>query len=511
MWPDDSKATNQHSLNRVEIVEHQADDGVDSTLAMLNRISEWRKIVDFAQTLLRSRNSSDQIPLADTRRQARFAVIKAIQRKYYGDELQSLRRNQTVSKGSKLRNLCPEIDQDGILRVGGRLNNSLLPHEGKHPIILPGAEPLVRKLIRRTHCMEGHVGRNHVISSLREQYWITGMTTAVRKVLNDCVYCKKYQARLETQKMGNLPMDRISATRAFENSGVDYFGPLRVKVGYNYQKRYGVLFSCNYTRAIHLEVSRTMDAQSCLMAISRFMNRRGRPKKLRSDNGTNLVGACKEMKQNLLKMNKQLQIEGKLAKEEIEWTFNPPQASHFGGHYERQIRSVRKILYGLVNRQTLTEEELQTVMVKAEWIMNSRPLTSTSSSDKSVVAITPNQLMGLNTVETDTSLTEEGDLYRGRWRRVNYVTEQFWKQFNRLYVTTLQQRHKWQDPKAGLKENDIVVVQDNSVGRAYWPVGRIIKIDPSRDRRARSCQVKTQNGIYARPITKLARLIQAED
>ena len=141
-----------------------------------------------------------------------------------------------------------------------------------------------------------------------------------------------------------------------------------------------------------------------------------------------------------------------------------------GGHYERQIRSVRKILYGRENRQTLTDEELETVMIKVEWIMNSRPLTTKSGEDTSVVAITPNHLMGIRTVETDVTLTTEDDQYRGRWKRVNHVTGQVWKQFHREYVLTLQQIHKWQDQKPDLVVNDIFLMQDSSLGRAYWPM-----------------------------------------
>ncbi|XP_064625920.1 uncharacterized protein LOC135486753 [Lineus longissimus] len=461
--------------------------------------------------MLKPFNPEDEVSTADARIHAKVAVLRTIQRMYYSAELQSLREKLTTPRCSKIRKLCPEIDKDGLLRVGGRLNNSLLPHEGRRPIILTGGEPLVRKLIRRIHWMEGHVGRNHVVSSLRERYWVTGVTVAVKQVLKDCVLCKKYQARLQTQKMGNLPIDRISATRAFENSGVDYFGPLEVKISGRLYKRYGVLFSCNYTRAIHLELTRKLDTQSCLLAISHFTNRRGRPRKLRSDNGSNLIGASKELKQDLLKLNKELRLQEKLAKEEIDWEFNPPLASHFGGHYERQIRSVRKILYGLMNKQRLDEEEMQTVMVKAEWIMNSRPLTACSAADTSVVAITPNHLMGLNTVETDTSVTEESDMYRGRWKRVNYVTDQIWKQFNKLYVLSLQERNKWQDAKSDLQQDDIVVLQDTSVGRAYWPVGRIVNIHKGSDGHVRSCEVRTQNGTYRRPITKLAKLLEAED
>ncbi|XP_064631613.1 uncharacterized protein LOC135489914 [Lineus longissimus] len=395
--PEFLRLPEEISVNRIE-GQSAADKGEDHTISVLNRLSDWERILNLVQCMLKPFNPEDEVSTADARIHAKVAVLRTIQRMYYSAELQSLREKLTTPRCSKIRKLCPEIDKDGLLRVGGRLNNSLLPHEGRRPIILPGGEPLVRTLIRRIHWMEGHVGRNHVISSLRERYWVTGVTVAVKQVLKDCVLCKKYQARLQTQKMGNLPIDRISAIRAFENSGVDYFGPLEVKISGRLYKRYGVLFSCNYTRAIHLELTRKLDTQSCLLAISRFTNRRGRPRKLRSDNGSNLVGASKELKQDLLKLNKELRLQEKLAKEEIDWAFNPPL-----------------------------------------------------------------------------------------------------------------ERNKWQDAKSDLQQDYIVVLQDTSVGRAYWPVGRIVNIHKGSDGHVRSCEVRTQNGTYRRPITKLAKLLEAED
>lgn len=468
---------------------------------LLNVISEWEGVLRFTQVVLRAVHAKSP---ADAKRQARFAVIRSIQRLYYPHEIERLKNGLSMMKSSPIQKLCPELDADNTLRVGGRLTYESLPHECRHPIILLGSELLVQKLIRRIHCMEGHVGRNHLIATLREEYCITGMTTAVRTVLGSCVLCRKYRARLESQKMEPLPPDRVSAQRAFENIGVDYVGPLNIAVGRRQEKRYGVVFSCNYTRAVHIEIARRLDTQSCLMTISRFINRRGRPKVFRSDNGTNLVGGCKEMRQ---KMNQELVVRDKLARDEIEWVFNPPQASQMGGHYERQIRSIRKILYGLVNTQTLTEKELHTVMVKVQWKMNSRPLTVTSSADPNVVAITPNHLMGIRTVETDTTLSADGDLYRSRWKRVNYITDQVWKKFHAEYMLSLQERQKQQDEMPNLAVGDTVVVQDSSTGRAYWPIGRISSVKPSRDGLVHSCDVKTQNGMYTRPVTKLAKLL----
>jgi len=134
--------------------------------------------------------------------------------------------------------------------------------------------------------------------------------------------------------MANVSSDRvIGDLPAFSYVGVDYVGPIEVKRGRSVQKRYGVIFTCSSSRAVHLEVSHSLTTDSCIQAIRRFLARRGPVIRIRSDNGTNLVGAEAEMKRDIASWN-QTQIGRYLQQHHIEWTFNPPASPHFGGFCE---------------------------------------------------------------------------------------------------------------------------------------------------------------------------------
>ncbi len=130
----------------------------------------------------------------------------------------------------------------------------------------------------------------------------------------------------------------------FSDVGVDYFGPLEVKRGRSLLKRYGVLFTCLTSRAVHLEVAHTLNTDSCINAVQRFVCRRGPVSSLMSDNGTNFTGANKELKQSLAALNNG-KIQGALIQDGIKWSFNTPAASHQGGIWERLIRSVKQALF----------------------------------------------------------------------------------------------------------------------------------------------------------------------
>ena len=171
--------------------------------------------------------------------------------------------------------------------------------------------------------------------------------------------------------MADLPLDRVSPDEPpFTNVGVDYFGPFGVKHGRSVVNRYGFIFTCLATRAIHLEMASSLDTDSFIHALRRFIARRGQVKELRSDNGTNFVGAQRELKEAIEGWN-QGQIHDILLQKGINWIFNPPAGSHHGGVWERLIRSVRKVLNSTLNVQSLDEEGLHTVLCEAEAILKS--------------------------------------------------------------------------------------------------------------------------------------------
>ncbi|CAC5383158.1 unnamed protein product [Mytilus coruscus] len=208
-----------------------------------------------------------------------------------------------VKRDSYIRNLDPILD-DSLLRVGGRLHESNMPMESKHPVILPKNHHLSDLILRHIHLELKHSGRNHMLSRLREKYWIVNAPTAIRKLISKCVVCRKQGSRVGEQKMANLPEDRSLANEPlFTRVGVDYFGPFEVKIKRSHVKRYGVIFTCLASRAVHLEVAASLDTDSYINALRRFIARRGQVVKIRSDNGTNFVGAEKELKRSISDWN----------------------------------------------------------------------------------------------------------------------------------------------------------------------------------------------------------------
>ncbi|XP_038063022.1 uncharacterized protein LOC119733709 [Patiria miniata] len=193
--------------------------------------------------------------------------------------------------------------------------------------------------------------------------------------------------------MANLPEDRVTPEKPpFNYVGVDCFGPFLVKQGRSQVKRYGCIFTCLAIRAVHIEVLHSMETDSFLNALQRFMARRGQPELIRCDNGTNFVGAERELREGIKRWNKQ-QVHEYLLQKGIRWKFNPPAASHMGGPWERQIRTVRKILNTVMKQQVLHDESLSTMMCLVESVINGRPLTVVSDDARDPEPLTPNHLL----------------------------------------------------------------------------------------------------------------------
>ena len=173
---------------------------------------------------------------------------------------------------------------------------------------------------------------------MRQQFWIPRGKSFTRKIIHDCLYCNRRRAKPEIPVMASLPRERLAFSEPpFTNTGVDYFGPMNVKKGRVTEKRWGCLFTCLTTRAVHLELAGDLSTDSFIMALRRFRGRRGNPKTMRSDNGTNFVGANRELS-DALKSLSQERITRELAQEGITWYFNPPSSPHMGGILESMVK-----------------------------------------------------------------------------------------------------------------------------------------------------------------------------
>ena len=437
---------------------------------------------------------------------AEGALFAHIQRIYYAEEIVNLSKNRKLQMSSPLLRLRPRI-RGKLLVASGRLTHAPLPEETKCPVILPRQHPAIEALVRYVHERTAHSGRAYVLAELRRRFCIVGAAILVRRILHQCVYCRKRDARPCVQLEGDLPADRVMpGDPAFTSVGVDYFGPIPVKRGRGREKRYGCLFTCLTTRAIHIEVADSLDVDSFLNCLYRFMARRGEPRLIRSDNGTNFVGAERELRRQVEEWNHD-HIQDELNERRVKWLFNPPAASHMGGVWERQIRSVKKVLAGLTREQVLTHEMLVTLLVIAEGIINNRPITTVSDDPRDPEPLTPNHLLIHRPTSAPLGLFNDEDLHsRRKWRQVQYLADVFWKRWTKEYLPLLRRHTKWQEPQRNVQEGDLVLVLERQLPRNEWPVGRVTSVQTGSDGLVRSARVRTKNNELLRPIVKLCIL-----
>ncbi len=252
-------------------------------------------------------------------------VLRLAQASCFKDELsrpKDKNGNISVSSTSSIAKLDP-IMVDGLIRVGGRLQRAQIDSDTCHPVILPKNHRIVDLITKFYHHVSGHSGLEYTLTLIREKFWIIKARSTVRKVLNGCVTCRKCQAPAVEQKMASLPSDRTTPGKPpFSFTGVDCFGLFEVRHGRTRAKRYGVIFTCMTTRAIHIEIANSLDTESFINALRRFIARRGQPGEMRSDNGGNFVKGEKELRQEIKKWN---EARISLVQRSVKWTFNPPR------------------------------------------------------------------------------------------------------------------------------------------------------------------------------------------
>jgi len=479
-------------------------------------ILRFRKYIAFktkknkeTTNLQRGNLTVEELQLAETK------IIKHVQSQHYQEVLKSLQvptHKDKVNHGANRRvlgplyKLNPVVHSDGLLRVGGRIAKAPLDYSLKHPLILPSTDHVTRLIVRDCHENIGHSGQNFVRSVLREKFWIVKEKSVVRKVLQECMICKKRDAKHGEQIMADLPEDRLTPDKPpFTFVGIDYFGPLYVRQGRSKVKRYGCVFTCLTTRAIHIEIAHSLDTSSFIDALRRFVSRRGNPELIRSDNGTNFVGGERELREAISAWNQE-QINNYLCQKAISWKFNPPLSSHMGGVWERQIRTIRRILSLLLEQQLVTDEALITLMAEVESIVNSRPITPLSNDPGDLEPLTPNHLLllrkGPHCLPPGTF--NKDDLYsRRRWRQIQYLADVFWRRWTTEYLHLLQKRQKWNEQNRNVAVNDLVLVEDTALPRGQWQLGRILQVYPDEKGSVRSADVKVRDTTLTRPITKL--------
>jgi hypothetical protein len=267
-----------------------------------------------------------------------LSCIRIAQLASYHHETTTLCQHKSLSKKSTIFNLDPLVDEKGIVRVGTRLENSDLKFENKHQIILSPHHHFTKLLISYEHNRLLHAGNQLILASLRSRYWIPRARQTIRSIFYKWFPCFRLTADSTHQLMGQLPRTRVTATRPFLTTGVDFAGPISMKKGSTMSKTvqrcYIAFFVCFSTKATHIELVTDLTSQAFIAALRRFIARRGHVRDMYSNNGTTFIGARRKLREFSNPLQDQQfirELQAHSATCSLRWHFIPPRSPHFGG------------------------------------------------------------------------------------------------------------------------------------------------------------------------------------
>ncbi|KAL0861187.1 hypothetical protein ABMA27_009669 [Loxostege sticticalis] len=467
-----------HSL----LVEQQ-----ESFLNRLSYFSNYNKIVRMICWILRMTKRGITKELTyDEYEYAEGILIKLVQQK----NKNSLLCDKTIQTF---------VDENGIIRLNTKLALSTGDRDFKFPIVLPGAETIVRRLVEQRHIDLQHAGVQTLMCNLRQTFWIVGQRRLIRSIVSQCIRCKRFKAKRFQAPTGGLPIERMKGNAAFQFSGVDLAGPLLLRSG---TKAWIVLFTCATYRAVHLEVVESLSTSEFLMALRRFVARRGRVDCLFSDNGTNFRGL-----DNAFSSLDWDEIQRFSSITRIKWNFLPPAAPWWGGFYERMIGFMKQILRRVLGRAAVTLVELHTVLCDCEAVINSRPLTCMGDQNE-LQPLTPSSfIQPLPHVHvTDFDEIDKKTLNL-RQRYCQKLREDLRKRFKEEYISSLIQRGK-RLKHVPLQVRDVVLLEGDSQfsKRITWPLAIVEELHEGTDGVCRVARVRTADGVKVRPVQRLFAL-----
>ena len=473
----------------------------DVLSALEMHVSYWSRMVRVVALVIRFKNNllsaikhkasnktlNENQSLLDTSlmKEAKNIIIKMAQKRSFNAEFKWLKLmndktwgNKALDKRNKISRLDPFLDKDGIIRVRVRLDNCFINSNCKHPILLPKDGKVTTLIIQHHHKMAAHVGRGITLNQIRSLgYWRVSANSAVKNFIFRCVDCRRLRGRIGEQKMADLPSCRSTET-----------GPFIVKQRRSEVKRYGAIFTCMASRAVHIEVTFSLDSDYFILALRQLIARRGNVRSIYSDNGSNFIGAERELSKAYEEMDDD-KIQSFMQEHGRDWIKrynNPPLASHMRDGWERQIRSAGAILSSLLKThgESLDDESLITLMTEVEGILNSRPLTVETINDPT--SFQPLSLFNLLTMKSKVVSPPPGkflksDVYsKRRWRRIQHIANEFWSHWRKEYLQSLQERQKWTSKRRNFRVDNIVLLKQSDVPQIQWSMGRGIDVNNDR-------------------------------
>ena len=443
-----------------------------------------------------------------------LVVLREAQRQELAELKNALALEKDVPK--EFAELKPVLDADGLIRVGGRLKDSTrLAFEVRCPIILSGKGNYAEKLIRHVHEKElRHCGgRKTLATEVRKKIWVTGMAVLVKRVLKNCVWCER-AGPVKPMVVDKAPLHftRLPLPEGcgFSEIGIDMAGPFHCKQGRSRAvcKKYVLLFSCCWTRALNLEVMDSASTESCVSAFVRHCNVYGFPSYVNSDRGSNFVGAERHLKEQWTVVEqalKQRSIDWPM----IRWKFNPPYSPRFTGHVEIMVKIMKKNLRNILgqSKYLFRDEELCTMVKMAQGYANSRPLTEPSNDCQDPPSLCPADflLTGSRFLGSLPELNLDNYSNKTRKEMIGKVNQELWEALITEYISELQKVKGARGAKE-LEVGDVVLILDKTLPTGRYCMGRVKTAKTNPDGKARSFEIEHQGEILTRSAMTLAPL-----
>ena len=524
-WPTQSGNVSTDLEERRNILtfatqDEQSKSLLETLILRFSRLSRAERVIAYifrwkerARLADHTRGPHPTALSAEELRRARLTLVRAVQQDYYAAELKCLKKAAGLPSTSALRNFLPFIDADGILRIGGRLQNAFLTESEKHPAIIPNESHLAELLVRDAHERTLHGGPQLVSSYLQRAYWVVKGRNRIRRLTNQCVRCTRFKGHRQSQQMDPLPAARVIPARPFTSTGLDYAGPFLLRTSevrdQKAYKGYLAIFVCMVSRAIHLEVVSDYTAQGFLLAFRRFVSRRGLCTTIFNDNGTTFKGASAEIRDLFEAAScTGREIAAAVAADGVEWKFIPPRAPHFGGRWEAGVKAAKYHLRRVLGETKLTYEEFATLSTQIEACLNSRPLCPRSGDPADLAALTPEHfLIGAPlTALPEPSPPDFSVAGVPRYRLTSIIQAHFWKRWQGEVLRQHQQRSKWLQPNSAVREGDLVLLTDDLQPPSKWPLARVERCHPGADGLTRVLRLRTATTTLTRPLVRVIRL-----
>jgi len=486
-----------------------------SSFAHLVRIYSWiRRYLSNIRPPVEVKNLSKHLSGKECD-ETRRLFFKLIQGDHYKDALQAAKRKSSVPKGHPLAGFVLTLTEDGLLLASSRVRDFRLTSSPKSLIPLSLKSSLTRLFITALHVRFQHAGPQTLLSIISDTYYIPALRNFLKGLSRRCSICQRAYSRGTIQQLGLLPASRTTPSPPFLETGLDFAGPFYVRRGHVRKpvldKAYVCVFVCFSTKAVHLELCSDLSTEEFLACLKRFCGRRGTPHTIRSDNGTNFVGAYnhfKEIRSLLAKSSNSLSHF--CGEHSIAWRFSPPATPHMGGLWESTVRMMKTLLHKVLGPHHLQFHEMYTVLTEVEATLNSRPLTPLHATDvDDQLTLTPGHFLIGRPLQAPPSLPPTQDKLSTlkRWRLVERLTQNYWTAWKTLYLQSLQKRHRWHKGTHEFTVGDVVfLLEDSSFGYRRWPLARITKTYPGDDGITRVVDVAVAGKSHRRAAHQLIPL-----